>query len=96
MPVGGQPGNKNAVKGKRYEGALWHELCAMDIESGAESGATLRKIARTQIISAIGGDIPAAKEIADRLDGKPAQAITGADGGALQVVIQATSNDEKI
>jgi hypothetical protein len=35
------------------------------------------------------GDIAAMKEIGDRLDGKPAQAITGEGGGALEIIIAA-------
>jgi hypothetical protein len=38
---------------------------------------------------AIEGDVTAIKEIGDRLDGKPAQAITGEGGGALEIVIAA-------
>jgi len=33
---------------------------------------------------AVQGDIPSFREIADRLDGRVAQAITGADGGPLE------------
>lgn len=90
---GGQPGNKNATKNKRFEDALWREICARDAKRG--DGFTLRRIAAAQIESAEKGDLPAAREIADRLDGRPAQALTGADGGPL-VIIQATASDETL
>ena len=45
----------------------------------ADDQRGLRKIARNLIESAEKGDLPAIKEIADRLDGKPAQAIVGGD-----------------
>jgi len=34
---------------------------------------------------AIDGDVTAIREIADRVDGKPAQAVTGPDGGPIQI-----------
>ena len=51
-----------------------------------ENGKALRKVVETLFSSAGEGDVQAIKEIADRLDGKPAQAIVGADGGPLEVV----------
>jgi hypothetical protein len=36
------------------------------------------------------GDITAFREFGDRIDGKPAQAIVGADGGDLIVKIEAS------
>jgi hypothetical protein len=50
-------------------------------ENGEESPAkegSLRWIARHLLIRA-GGDTAAAREVGDRLDGKPAQAIIGGD-----------------
>jgi hypothetical protein len=34
-----------------------------------------------------GGDVPALKEIGDRLDGKVPQAVTGAEGGPIAMAI---------
>lgn len=44
-------------------------------------------IAAKLVDKAAEGDVQAAKEIADRIDGRPAQqvALTGADGGTIQV-----------
>ena len=50
----------------------------------------LEKLADTLVTTALTGDVSALKEIGDRLDGKPAQAVQhqGEDGGALTVVIK--------
>lgn len=45
-------------------------------EAGIKPGEALRKIAETVVVKALVGDKDAVKEIADRLDGKPAQAVT--------------------
>lgn len=50
------------------------------INEATESGGTkLRDVADALVAKAIAGDVNAIKEIADRLDGKPAQAIIGGD-----------------
>lgn len=50
------------------------------IKEATESGGTkLRAVADALIEKAVAGDIPAIKEIADRLDGKVAQSIIGDD-----------------
>ena len=47
-------------------------------EAGNKEGETkLRDIADKLVELAIAGEMPAIKEVADRLDGKPAQAIIG-------------------
>ena len=45
----------------------------------------LRHVARALIQKAIGGDAPAIKEIADRIDGKVPQAMVGGDEGESPV-----------
>lgn len=45
----------------------------------------LRHVARALIVKAIGGDAPAIKEIADRIDGKVPQAVVGGDDGESPV-----------
>jgi len=46
-------------------------------EAHAEGGDKLRKVADALVEKAMTGDVPAIKEIADRLDGKVPQAIEG-------------------
>ncbi len=48
----------------------------------------LRKIAKKVIAEAAAGDMQAAFQIRDTLDGKPVQSneITGKDGGAIEMV----------
>ena len=48
----------------------------------------LRRIAEKLAEKAEDGDLAAIRELADRLDGKPAQAHKGEDGGDLVVVIR--------
>lgn len=56
-----------------------------DKQRDVQQGQALRKIARKVVEGALEGDKDAWKEIGDRLDGKPTQAITGPDDGPLQV-----------
>lgn len=48
-------------------------------EAGAAGGTKLRDVADALVTKAISGDVPAIKEVADRLDGKVPQAIEGGD-----------------
>lgn len=75
---GGQPGNNNAGKNRR-----WRE--ALDRAIAQDDGVRLREAAETVLTLAAQGEAWAVKELGDRLDGKPAQAITGEDGGPLQI-----------
>ena len=55
----------------------------------------LKKIdaaARAVVDAMMKGDVSASKEFGDRMEGKPAQAITGEDGGPLSVVIRKFSD----
>lgn len=72
MPVGGQPGNKNAAKSRMFEQALIREIKQRDLKDG--EGETLRKVAAMLLDEAQKG-VNAAKELRDTLDGKPAQAV---------------------
>jgi ribosomal protein L17 len=71
-------GNKNGVKNKPWREAIDRALAQGD-------GKKLRSIADKLIDLAAEGDMAAIRELGDRLDGKPAQAITGADGGPLLI-----------
>lgn len=58
------------------------------IKEATESGGTkLRSVADALIEKAMSGDVQAIKEIADRLDGKVAQAIVGnSDADPINIV----------
>lgn len=62
-------GNQYARKSKDWESALRRAL------EKHESGMALAKIAEHVVQQAIAGDWRAIEEIANRMDGKPAQAI---------------------
>jgi Family of unknown function (DUF5681) len=69
-PAGKKPGT---LKEKPYRDALRMEIAA------AEDFKGLRSIARAHLEKARSGDMAAIKELADRLDGRPAQAVVGDD-----------------
>ncbi len=46
-------------------------------EAHASGGDNLRKVAEALVNKAIDGDVPAIREIADRIDGKVPQAVVG-------------------
>lgn len=77
--MGAPIGNTNASKSKPF----WH---AIDRAIAQEDGKRLRKAADKLLDAAAAGEDWAIKELADRLDGKPAQAVTGPDGGPIQVL----------
>lgn len=72
-------------KDKPFREALRMELSALD----DDDFRSLRGLARKLLQSAADGDntLAAIKEVADRLDGKPAQAVIGGEDGdpAVQV-----------
>lgn len=79
----GNPGGKPKVK--PFADALRMELAAVgDDQKG------LRMIAAKLIEKAAEGDMQAIKELADRVDGKVAQAVVGGDedDSPLQIIIK--------
>lgn len=83
MSAGAPVGNQNAKKAKLWEGALKRALAraAGSVELG------LDKIADNCVAEALTGDKDARVEIACRMDGKPAQAVTVAgddEGGPIK------------
>ena len=85
----GQSGNPAGTKmPKRF-------MAALDRAIAQDDSKRLRDAAEKLLTKAADGEPWAIGMLADRLDGKAAQAITGADGGPL-VVIQATAHDEAL
>lgn len=66
----------------------FREALRLEISEIEDNPRSLRLVARKLLDQAVSGDVQAIKEVADRLDGKPAQAITGEDGGAISVIVQ--------
>jgi len=67
--AGAPKGNTNSSK----ENRLWTNTLRRAVAQG--NGDTLRRIAEKLINKALAGDMWAIKEIGNRLDGRPAQAI---------------------
>lgn len=76
-------GNQNARKGK-----LWHDaiIRAIKKRSASDRMDALDALAERLIDACATGDLPALKELGDRLDGKPAQAIIGDPDSPLHVI----------
>lgn len=78
----GNPGGR--PKEKPFRDALRAELAALD----QDDPKALRGLARNLLKIAAGDDgLPAIKEIADRLDGKPAQAIENGENGDFAITV---------
>lgn len=82
-------GNKNAAKGKEWFEALRKEC----VQRGA-----LAKIATVVVEKAENGEQWAIQEIANRFDGKPAQAVelAGPDGAPASLTISFIGKDDSV
>lgn len=84
---GAQPGNTNGFKGFQFRDALHKALKRYeDKDKGIHRGHALFHICLKLVDKAASGEDFAIKEIADRLDGKPTQAITGPGGEPITLV----------
>jgi len=66
--AGAPIGNRNSANGKIWTNTLRRALLA-------EDGKRMRRVADALVSKAEEGDVPAIKEIGDRIDGKVPQAI---------------------
>ena len=80
-------GNQYAAKGKQWQMAIER---ALDRRGAADRREALNELAEVLLTKCDAGEGWALKELGDRLDGKAPQAITGADGGDLRVVLGST------
>lgn len=79
--AGRPPGAQN--KDKPFRDAL-----RMEIAAAGDDFKRLRKIASALLNKAETGDVPAIQQVADRLDGKPAQTVTNdEEAGPLKMEI---------
>jgi len=79
LPAGAPRGNRNSSTEKRLFADAVRRLAVQ------QDGRELRAVVESLFTSAKSGEVPAIKEIADRLDGKVPQGIVGADGGPVQI-----------
>jgi hypothetical protein len=70
--------SKKAPSGP-YADKLWREALRKAVMKRVEGEQRLDRIAERVVSAAESGDDKAYREIGDRLDGKPAQAIVGGD-----------------
>ena len=76
--AGALPGSQNAHNGKLVKRAFTNELAKVfKLRSRADTLSGLEAIASKVIKLARAGSIPAAREVFDRVDGRPAQTIIG-------------------
>lgn len=82
---GGQPGNDNAVRAKRWREAITRALArkAGSVDQGLDN------IAEKLVLLAMDGDPWAIDHMADRLDGKPRQELEhgAADGQPFAIML---------
>jgi hypothetical protein len=99
--IGGPVGNQNAAKAKRWEAAILRALEAWPAKPDSTGCNALmlgiNEAAHGFVAKMMAErDISFFREFGDRIDGKPAQAITGGDGGGLVITINATRHDEAL
>jgi hypothetical protein len=70
----------------------FRDALRMEIAAAGDDHKALRLVAKALIDKAQEGDIPAIKEIGDRLDGKVPQAIENGEDGPLEMTITWQSN----
>lgn len=92
--AGAPLGNQNAAKGRLVEKALLREIKQRDLKAG--DGETLRAIAAKLVDAATEGDLMAFREMADRLDGKPKQAVELSSDPDSPVIVQHVTARESI
>ena len=81
-------GNQNARKAKVWEQAIKRALARY---AGSTIEAGLDSLADKLVAAGMAGDQWALKEIGDRMDGKPAQAVTvdgDGEGGPIQHALE--------
>jgi hypothetical protein len=95
--AGAPLGNRNGAKEKPWLAALNRALARKTLESRKEY---LDDLADKLLESCFGGNLAALQELGNRLDGKPAQAITvGGDSGnpiiqrIERVIVRANAKD---
>lgn len=84
--AGAPKGNQNAAKGKPWAMAIER---ALEKRSRVDKVKALDELAEALLVKCDEGDMAALKELGDRLDGKPAQAIqhSGDETNPMRLII---------
>lgn len=86
-----RPGRPRAARTDRIWSIALRRAALKNVE-GQKGLKRIDAAAEAVVKAMIGGDISASKEFGDRMEGKPAQAITGEDGGPISVTIRKFSD----
>lgn len=78
----GQSGNPNG----RPKSRPFKEALKKALEAVGDDKDQLRLVAQALVAKAMDGDVPAIKELADRLDGKVTQPIGGDEDNPLNII----------
>jgi len=82
----GQSGNPNGrPKSKPFREAL--DRAIKSASEDPDAGLSLDDIAKALLLKAKSGDVPAIKELAERYDGKVAQAVIGGEEDDPAIVV---------
>lgn len=72
-----EPGNKLATGGRKEK--PFRDALRLEIAAAGDDHKALRRVAAALLNQAYSGDMPAIKELADRMDGKVPQGVVGGD-----------------
>ena len=81
--VGGQPGNQNAARGRVWRDAINR---ALENRSRVDQVHALDVLAEKLLAKCDEGDMQALKELGDRIEGKPAQPISGDEENPVRFI----------
>jgi len=82
----GKTGAKANPNGRPPKEWTWAGLIKEAMEEMADDGEPIKKkVSKSLMIKALSGDVQAIKEIGDRIDGKPKQAVDVNNSGSLEV-----------
>jgi hypothetical protein len=85
----------NANSGRKVD-KLWGDALRLAVMRETDGGKSrLAAIAEKTVLMAMDGDLGAVREIGDRLDGKPAQAIIGDPDAPLAIEFRTIYEDKR-
>lgn len=82
--MGAPIGNQNAANARMWKGAIDR---ALEKRGAGDRLQALADLAEKLLAKCDEGDMGALRELGDRVDGKPPQAITGEDGGPVEMLV---------